>query len=152
MINHAPSDYSCPFCSLIATGKDEYGEREDEIVYKDEHIMAFIGAAKWPSNNGVVLVIPIIHYETLYELPDEIGAQIFSLSKKIAIAMKKAYKTDGISTRQHNEPAGNQSVFHYHFQVVPRFKNDELYANHRKKVDNTAKERKSFARKLKKYL
>jgi histidine triad (HIT) family protein len=43
--------------------------------------------------------------------------------------MKAAYHCDGISTRQHNEPAGNQDVWHYHLHVFPRYTDDQLYLN-----------------------
>jgi len=43
--------------------------------------------------------------------------------------MKQAWKCDGVSTRQHNEPAGNQDVWHYHMHVFPRWDNDDLYGS-----------------------
>lgn len=89
--------------------------------------MAFIGAKQWPLTPGHVLVVPHTHYENLYDLPDEIGAQIFSLSRQIAVAMKEVYGCAGISTRQHNEPSGNQDVWHYHVHVFPRYDRNDLY-------------------------
>lgn len=47
----------------------------------------------------------------------------------MAMALKGAYACDGISTRQHNEPAGNQVVWHYHLHVFPRYNNDRLYTS-----------------------
>jgi histidine triad (HIT) family protein len=43
--------------------------------------------------------------------------------------MKSHYSCDGISTRQHNEPAGHQDVSHYHLYVFPRYAGDHLYAS-----------------------
>ena len=45
--------------------------------------------------------------------------------------MKAAYNCDGVSTRQHNEPAGNQDVWHYHLHVFPRYAGDNLYSTQR---------------------
>jgi histidine triad (HIT) family protein len=45
--------------------------------------------------------------------------------------MKKVYTCDGVSTRQHNEPAGNQDVWHYHLHVTPRYENDNFYSTQR---------------------
>ena len=45
----------------------------------------------------------------------------------LALAFKAAYRCDGVSTRQHNEPAGNQDVWHYHLHVFPRYAGDDLY-------------------------
>ena len=41
--------------------------------------------------------------------------------------MTAVYDCDGVSTRQHNEPAGNQGVWQYHQHVFPRNKGDKLY-------------------------
>ena len=55
------------------------------------------------------------------------AAEIHRVAQLVAIAMKNTYDCDGISTRQHNEPAGNQDVLHYHLHVYPRFEGDNLY-------------------------
>jgi diadenosine tetraphosphate (Ap4A) HIT family hydrolase len=41
-----------------------------------------------------------------------------------ALALKTAFDCPGVSTRQHNEPAGNQDVWHLHVHVFPRFESD----------------------------
>ena len=84
---------------------------------------------KWkPSNPGAALVIPIKHYENIYELPDMLGGPIQRAVRETALAMKSAYGCDGVSTRQHNEPAGNQDVWHFHIHVFPRYAGDILDA------------------------
>jgi histidine triad (HIT) family protein len=44
--------------------------------------------------------------------------------------MKEVYRCDGVSTRQHNEPAGDQDVWHLHVHVFPRYEGDQLYLRH----------------------
>jgi histidine triad (HIT) family protein len=39
----------------------------------------------------------------------------------------ETYRCEGISTRQHNGPAGNQDAFHYHLHVFPRNDRNDLY-------------------------
>lgn len=46
-----------------------------------------------------------------------------------ALALKAALSCDGISTRQQNEPAGDQDVWHYHVHVFPRYADDGLYGS-----------------------
>jgi histidine triad (HIT) family protein len=41
--------------------------------------------------------------------------------------MRTAYDCAGVSTRQHNEPAGNQDVWHFHQHLFPRYPGDDLY-------------------------
>ena len=54
--------------------------------------------------------------------------------------MKEAYSCDGISTRQHNEPAGNQDVWHYHLYVFPRYAGDGLYSAERLRYNDEERE------------
>ena len=89
-------------------------------------VTAMISFQQWPNNAGHVLVVPNEHFENLYVLPDHLGARIHELSRKLALAMKNAYDCDGVSTRQHNEPAGDQEVWHYHQHVFPRYRGDAL--------------------------
>jgi histidine triad (HIT) family protein len=74
-------------------------------------------------------VIPAAHFENLYDLPDALGADIHRVARRVAIAMKTAYGCAGVSTRQHNESAGNQDVWHYHLHVFPRYPGDDLYGS-----------------------
>jgi histidine triad (HIT) family protein len=89
--------------------------------------MAFIAPRWWPNNLGHVLVVSTGHHENLYELPAEAGHAVHDLVREVAIAVRDTYGCDGVSTRQHNEPAGNQDVWHYHVHVFPRYAGDELY-------------------------
>ena len=50
--------------------------------------------------------------------------------------MKGVLSCDGVSTRQHNEPAGNQDVWHFHQHVFPRYKGDELYRSEKFRYDD----------------
>jgi histidine triad (HIT) family protein len=84
-------------------------------------------------------------------MPEEIGHKIFDMSKKVTIAFKQTYNCDGTSTRQHNEPAGNQDVFHFHLHVFPRYKGDNLYLNHEDTYWPTMEEKKPYVEKLKIY-
>jgi histidine triad (HIT) family protein len=123
--NHAPEGYDCPFCGIVR------GERgltiAEHVVLRNEEVTAFIALTWWRNNPGHVVVVPNQHYENLYDLPAEYGTPIQSAAKTIAIAMKKAFQCDAVSTRQHNEPAGNQDVWHYHLHVIPRYRGDRLY-------------------------
>lgn len=152
MFNHEPENYVCPLC-LIAAGKPtDKGSQEEDVVYRDDVCTAFIAGKWWRSNPGHVIIVPNQHYENLFDLPQEIGHAIFDLSQRIAIAMKGSYGCEGISTRQHNEPAGNQDVWHYHLHVFPRYEGDNLYLNHKDTYWPSSEEKLPFAEKLKKQL
>lgn len=130
MYNHAPINYVCPFCSLLNGVKnEEVLSNASDIFFQDAHICAMISSHQWPNNRGHALVFPVQHYENIYDLPVELGSKIHITAQKIALGMKSLYGCDGISTRQHNEPSGNQDVWHYHLHVFPRYSGDQLYTS-----------------------
>jgi histidine triad (HIT) family protein len=122
--NHAPSGYDCPFCRNVDGGQ---ADQPLEFLYRDADLFVKMNPKWWPNNPGGVLVIPNDHYENVYELPAEMGTPIQRAVQSVAVAMKAAFACDGVSTRQHNEPAGNQDVWHYHVHVFPRWLGDGLY-------------------------
>lgn len=124
MISHAPDGYVCPFCRNLNEG---VGDFPVEIIRRYPEVTVKLNPKWWPRNKGAVLVVPNRHYENVYELPVELGSPIQRAVRDAALAMKLAFECDGISTRQHNEPAGNQDVWHYHVHVFPRYEGDELY-------------------------
>lgn len=131
--SHAPDGYPCPFCR-IAAGLDDEHTSWEHVVLHDNRVTAFVASHWWPANPGHVLVIPNEHYENLYELPSFLAEPILIATQRVARAFKAAYGCDGVSTRQHNEPAGNQDVWHFHQHVFPRFAGDALYERHRERT------------------
>lgn len=101
-----------------------------------------------------MLIVPRAHYENLYDMPDELLAHVMVLAKRIAIAiaMKAAYGCDGTSLRQHNEPAGNQDVWHFHLHVFPRWDGDRLYQRTDEAREVNAEERRKYAAQLREAL
>src|SRR5690625_939937 len=81
------------------------------------------------------MTCPAEHYEALYHLPDRILMRIALMVREVAFAMKRAWNPEGISTRQHNDPSGNQHVWHYHLHVFARYADDMLYRQLRQPVD-----------------
>jgi len=150
LYSNAPEDYICPFCLVVKGIENEHVlTKQSDVIYRDDYITAFISAGWWENNKGHVLIVPNKHFENLYELPSDYSAKIHDFEKRVAIAFKEVYKCAGVSSRQHNEPAGNQDVWHYHLHVFPRYKDDNLYAMER--TATTINERAVYAKQLKKY-
>ena len=147
MYNHAPSEYICPFCLLIQ-GKESTKShlKQTDIVFQTTDATAFMATRKYPNNQGHVLIIPNQHFENIYDLPNEILAKIHALGREVALAMKSEYRCDGIMLRQHNEPAGDQNIWHYHLHIIPRYRNDDFHNAQKSPFDPD--ERAKFARKL----
>ena len=150
MISYQPEDYVCPFCDWLSGNETEYKQNAD-IVYQTDTVTAFTAPKWWVNNPGHVIVIPNAHEENLYEISEQSLQHVYSAVKKVAMAIRKTYNCTGVSTRQHNEPDGNQDVWHFHVHVYPRFKNDRLYQNHDNKRFVGPEERQVYADRLKKY-
>lgn len=132
----APEGYVCPFCELAAgapTDRDNLCELTD-LVYQDELVMAFIACDGFGPRPGHVMIVPTEHYETLYTLPQDVQGAIMKLAQELCFAIKLAWSPEGVSTRQHNEPHGNQHVWHYHLHVFPRYREDNLYRQLRERL------------------
>lgn len=151
VFRHEPPDYACPFCHLIGGGSTSINDQRD-IVARTDSAAAFISPRWWPNNHGHVLVVPGEHHENLYELPARSGYAVQDLVQRVAVAMRDSYRCDGISTRQHNEPAGGQDVWHFHVHVFPRYENDELYGTRPYPDFVPASDRRPFAHKLREYM
>jgi histidine triad (HIT) family protein len=145
MYNHAPPDYECFVCNVVA------GDVGDSVVItENEEALAIVSRRVWANGPGHALVVPKTHYENLYDLEDPAALDIGRLTRRIAIALKEAFACDGTSTRQHNEPAGNQDLWHLHVHVFPRYDGDDLYGSWYR--DSTFKERRDFAARLQEVL
>lgn len=152
--SNAPNTYVCPICLGTQHIENERTlMKQTDIVYGDDTVTVFVNSFFIGNNAGHVIVVPNEHYENLYELPSEVGHHIFDIAQKMAIVMKKAYITDGITIRQNNEPAGDQHAFHYHLHVFPRYKSDgfnEILPEQKRLAD--PEERAQYAAKLKEQL
>jgi histidine triad (HIT) family protein len=144
---HAPPGYDCPFCRF-ARGVESPSNALADIVYDDGEVFAFVSPLTWPANAGNALVVPRAHFEHLYALPDDLAARVAVVAKRIAVAMLPAYGCEGTSTRQHNEPAGGQDVFHYHLHVLPRWQGDRLYVRHAEARFVPAEKRRGYTARL----
>lgn len=117
----------------------------DDVVAVTEHAYARISPKWWPANPGAAMVMPRGHHENLYSIPPADGHAVWDLTQQVALAMRRAYSCEGVSTRQHNEPAGNQDVWHLHVHVFPRHDEDWLYLRDRESRWESPAERAPYA-------
>jgi histidine triad (HIT) family protein len=152
VFQHAPPAYVCPFCAVVG-GHDNPPPhtQQSDVVWRTAEITAFINARWWPNNPGHVLVVPNQHVESLYDLVPSIAVHVHEGVRQVALALKHVYRCDGTSTRQHNEPAGHQEVWHYHVHVFPRYEGDDLYPLHYQGRYTEPGERVPYAERLRAY-
>lgn len=106
----------CAFCAI----------RDGKIpafkIYEDEKTLAFMDIN--PLNEGHCLVIAKNHSPNLYEVPEEDLMMVIKTVKKIARALQKALKPEGLNLHQANGEAAYQSVLHFHIHLIPRWMED----------------------------
>jgi histidine triad (HIT) family protein len=76
------------FCRIVA------GEIPAYKVYEDENFLAFLEIN--PIRLGHTLLIPKIHYGTIYDMPEKLFAEYTEMARKLAPAIKLATKADKI--------------------------------------------------------
>ena len=108
----------CVFCRIIAR------QEPAAVVRETGEVLAFMNIA--PATEGHVLVVPKRHARGILDIPDKDLRQVASVAKSIAALQMDRLGCAGVTLFQANEPAGWQSVFHYHVHVVPRFVGDGL--------------------------
>jgi histidine triad (HIT) family protein len=108
----------CIFCKII------FGELPSYKIYEDDVVLSILDIAPW--NRGHVIVILKNHKETIFELTEKEAEKIMPTAKKIAVAVKKAMKCEGINLIQNNGEIAGQTVNHYHLHIIPRYKEDNI--------------------------
>jgi histidine triad (HIT) family protein len=102
----------CIFCKIVT---EEIPSRK---VYEDEHSFAFLDIN--PRNPGHTLVVSKAHVENIFDLEEDEAAELMKSLRRVAIGVKQATGTEGISICQSNGQLAGQAVPHIHFHIIPR--------------------------------
>ena len=92
------------------------GEIPCHKVYEDDHTLAFMDIM--PQSEGHTLVLPKAAAENIFELPADALAATIRTTQRVAIAVNRAFKPDGLMVSQLNGPAAGQSVDHLHVHLL----------------------------------
>lgn len=109
---------NCIFCRIIG------GEIPSSTVYEDDDFKVIMDIS--PAAKGHTIILTKKHFANLLELEDKVAEKGLVLAKKVAAAMKEQLGCDGINLLQNNGEAAGQSVFHLHFHIIPRYKDDNV--------------------------
>jgi len=108
----------CVFCKIIN------GEIPANIVYENGKVLAFLDIN--PINRGHTLIVSKKHYENISEITEDCLRDVVVVAKKIAGAMEIGLGAEGINILHASGKAAQQSVFHFHIHLVPRYRDDGL--------------------------
>ena len=102
----------CVFCKIAA------GEIPCHKVFEDDNHIVFMDMGQ--VNPGHVIVALKSHFETILDLDEDQTASIFKLVSRVAKAVQREFKPEGLTLLQANRKAGFQTVPHFHVHVLPR--------------------------------
>ena len=108
---------NCVFCKIIKNG-------ESLKIYEDEKTICLLDIN--PISKGHCLVIPKEHFRDIFDIDDDNLKNIVSVSKKISTTLKQKLGATGVNILHASGDSAQQSVFHFHFHLVPRYKDDGL--------------------------
>src|SRR5437868_4823227 len=106
----------CVFCEIVK------GQQSADVVFENDNVIAFLDIK--PLFPAHTLIIPKKHYETIWDVPETLLAELMQTTKLLSIAVRKAMEAEGIFVANNN--IVSQSVPHFHIHVVPRNKKDGL--------------------------
>ena len=98
------------------------GEIPSYKVYEDEYVYAFLDISQ--VTKGHTLLVPKKISANIFETDSETMKHIGVALPKVANAIKNAFNPDGLNIIQNNGEFADQSVFHLHFHLLPRYENE----------------------------
>ena len=110
----------CSFCKIIA------GKLPSNKIYENENVLAFAPLKEHIIAKGHMLVIPKKHYNDIYDIPKEELHHIIEAVKTISQKLKVKFHADGINILHASGKVAQQSCFHFHVHLIPRYKDDDL--------------------------
>lgn len=108
----------CQYCAVAS------GEAFHELIYENKRTVAFMEIR--PLALGHTIVIPRTHSRDLTDADPLDVAALAMTAQLVARAACSDLRADGVSVIQASGAAASQRLPHLHFDVVPRFRANEL--------------------------
>ena len=111
------------------------GEVPSVKVYEDDVVLAFMDL--FPQSRGHTLVAPKgVKVKNFLEMPEGAVGPYLERVQRVAKAVTKALKPDGVVVAQYNGTPGGQTIFYPHFHIIPRYEGVGLAGHaHQKRAE-----------------
>ena len=109
---------SCIFCEIIK------GNIPSMKVYEDDHSLVFMDIAN--DVDGHMLAIPKNHCKNVLDCDEENLAHVMHAIKVVADYLVKDCGYEGVNLLNASDECAGQTVFHLHFHIIPRKKDDGI--------------------------
>jgi histidine triad (HIT) family protein len=111
------ADPSCPFCAIVR-GDDTAVAR----VCESESWLAFFPPE--PATPGHTLIVPKVHVFDLWHATPELAGALMTAAHRVGRAVRAALMPEGLNLISSAGEVAEQTVFHLHLHVVPRWRDD----------------------------
>ena len=108
----------CLFCAIVA------GELPATVIASDQRAIAIMDIN--PATRGHALVIPRAHSQDIHDIAAEDLAAVIALAQLVAGRARRQLGAEGVNLLHSAGRAAWQTVFHFHFHVIPRYSGDPL--------------------------
>lgn len=105
------------------------------IVYENEWVTCVLDID--PFNEGHTLILPKQHFLDVDEMDTETAHAVMDASQKLAAAMKKLFKPDGVRVCQADGKFSD--LTHYHMHVFPSYEGDGFVWSESLREDGASK-------------
>lgn len=109
---------NCTFCSIVA------GEARAEVVWEDDYVLGFMDLL--PMTPGHLLLIPKEHRRDLLDLSTDDGGHLMRAASALGEALQRGMGAKGLNLLNNTGMHADQSQFHFHFHLIPRYGGDRL--------------------------
>ena len=103
----------CVFCG---------GIEKDRVLFETRKWIAMYD--KYPASKGHVLLLPKEHYETFFDLPEQLTNSIQYWIKHIKNILDDKYHPSGYNIGVNCGKSAGQTVMHCHIHIIPRYDGD----------------------------
>jgi diadenosine tetraphosphate (Ap4A) HIT family hydrolase len=79
----------------------------------------------FPLANGHTLVVPKRHVASLFDLPPDEQAYLWSFVANVWQQLRDHFHPDGFNVGVNDGPAAGQTVLHAHVHIIPRYIGDQ---------------------------
>ena len=110
----------CIFCDIIC------GKAPGRIVYRDDTTIAFF--VRHPRAKGHTLVCPVEHHADMLCMPQSVFEKLMAVAHGLARHYRDVLGATGVNILNASGVDAQQSVFHYHLHLLPRYPGDGIDA------------------------
>ena len=144
------NDEGCVFCHVL----EDVDGLENLIVYRGQS--TYIILNRYPYTSGHLMVVPLLHCDSLEGLPTEARSEMMELISCCVKVLSSEYKAHGFNVGANLGGAAGAGIpRHLHFHIVPRWLGDvnalTVFADVRvipEHLEETHKKLKSYFNKL----